>query len=141
MGGGGRTGNAGASGAPGTAGTGAGGTGRGAGTGGSGGIICGTPVATNACEDCMAAGGTCNNGTCTFACGTACNPCTGDIKCPKGMACSIDCPASGCPGAIDCRDATSCTVRCGDNACAKEIQCGGSPCTVTCYGTARARAA
>ena len=110
----------------------------------------------------MAAGGSCiGRRVLVRICGTACNPCTSDIKCPEGMACSIDCPASGCAGAIDCRDATSCTVRCGrervhgcsfsaaaarvrsrvcgSNSCRGGVTGAGSMNTIVCSGTGSCR--
>src|SRR4029078_10402768 len=106
---------------------------------GGGGMICGNPTATTECQLCMNAGGSCVNGVCTFACGTACNPCPGDVLCPKGMPCSVDCPAFGCTGKIDCKDATTCTIRCGDNACTGAITCGARPRHVTAAGGGRCR--
>lgn len=87
--------------------------------------------ASKACSStvCVAAGGTCNNGTCVIV--GAGSP----ITCPPGMPCEVDCTAGGaCQNGVSCGTATSCYIRCdGMNTCGGSgINCVGTDCVIDC---------
>jgi hypothetical protein len=90
------------------------------------------------CAACMAAGGQCNGPTCVFVVIGA-----GPFTCPAGLACEIDCNASGVCGNIDCSMSAGCTIECNvAGSCGSgTIQCDPSGCheycraANTCEGT------
>lgn len=112
MGGGGSAGAGGAAGASGTAGAG------------------GAPPVPCATANCAAAGGTCEDDICVIGCtGPDCIP-----RCPKGLACKIECGATSCNKGIDCLDARSCDITCLQESCRGEVKCAGDACSVHCNG-------
>ena len=96
----------------------------------------GRPTPTSACVDCLAAGGACENGVCTFACGSGCSPCTAPITCPMGIACKITCPAGGCNAAdrLPRRHHLQRHLR-RQRLRQARFSARGTTCTVTCSGT------
>jgi hypothetical protein len=90
-----------------------------------------SPIDADPCEGpCEAAGGTCNKGTCVIDVTT-----TGDIMCPAGLPCLVNCNATGaCDGNVDCSAATTCTINCAVAATCNtaRFDCHDVGCTVYC---------
>jgi len=81
---------------------------------------------------CALAGGSCKTGTCVIT-----PTVQGDVTCPPGIPCQIDCStANTCdgPATLDCSQATSCAINCSaSNTCnGTTIDCDHADCTVTC---------
>lgn len=71
--------------------------------------------------------------TCTIDCTQT--SCGGNIVCPTGYACTIECNASGaCRKTIDCQQGTSCDITCSTYGSCRDVQCGDGKCNVTCSG-------
>lgn len=79
---------------------------------------------------CEAAGGTCEDDVCVIGCtGPDCIP-----RCPKGLACKVECGATSCNQGIDCLDAQSCDITCLQESCRGEVKCAGDACSLHCNG-------
>ena len=82
-----------------------------------------------------------SNGGCPKIC-TRCDagvcyidaPSVGDVVCPAGMPCVVNCTDSTACGTVDCSTATMCTINCdADGACSFGVkQCAPSGCTINC---------
>ena len=86
----------------------------------------------NGCPEICNAG--CNKGqmTCAISCGNG-TLCDGEIACPEGWDCTIDCATGSCD-MIHCRPGADCTINCvGGGACG-DIECGDGDCTILCNG-------
>jgi hypothetical protein len=79
----------------------------------------------------------CNN-TCDFTKGTCMIVGTGsgNIACPAGWHCNIECGTAGACGTLNCTNAASCTIECTANNACLGITCGTKNCDVTCTGHA-----
>ena len=76
----------------------------------------------------------CNDFGCMLVCGPG--ECEGDLHCPPGRPCTVECSGDGsCAGVVDCDDASSCTIVCsGVGSCDDEVDCGAGRCDVDCSG-------
>jgi hypothetical protein len=84
-------------------------------------------------DDCAAAGGACNAGSCRIDRNSQ-----DKVTCPDGMPCTVVCNSNDdCKLGVDCAGATTCAVSCtANNACQDfGVDCGdAATCTVTCSG-------
>jgi hypothetical protein len=93
----------------------------------------GPPDGASACDptECAAfGGGVCMAGVCVFDVTAG-----GEVVCPPGNACEIDCnAAAACTGSIDCSMATSCTINCNVSGSCQggSFNCGDTGCDVYC---------
>lgn len=80
---------------------------------------------------CATAGGSCNMGVCTVACGTGCTDKT--VDCPPGNDCTIVCDGlAGCDG-LKCKGGHSCTLLCtGSGSCKNGASCESERCDFEC---------
>ncbi len=74
--------------------------------------------------------------TCQVDC-TSTDDCLGQITCPTGWDCTINCVGDGACNDIECQTGAKCTIACtGDNACS-DIRCSSAcQCDLDCVGTA-----
>ena len=96
--------------------------------------VSGYCVVPNCPDDCTA----CNESamTCQIDC-TAADDCAGDITCPTGWTCTVNCVGDGACNNIECQSGAKCTIACtGDKACG-DIRCSSAcQCDLDCVGTA-----
>lgn len=89
---------------------------------------------------CPAGCSTCNVGqkTCTIDCRSS--NCNGQVACPAGYKCDIQCDTdNSCRNGVDCTAALSCNITCsGGNTC-RNVECGLGPCDVACSGVSSCR--
>ena len=67
--------------------------------------------------------------TCTIT-GTG----SGNLTCPTGWNCDINCGTTGACGTISCTNAASCNIDCTADMACLGITCNTKDCTVTCTG-------
>lgn len=73
----------------------------------------------------------CTEGVCHIA------PDHGDVTCPPGMPCEVDCSAPGsCTDEVDCGAATYCAVDCVADGSCHEVTCSQGTCIISCSGQA-----
>lgn len=88
---------------------------------------------TDPCEQCKAAGGTCNGGTCVINCTSAarCNT----VTCPPGIPCEVNCSTPNACGDVTCAG-PGCKIFCAGSTSGPgcgAVTCGGAgDCSITC---------
>lgn len=77
---------------------------------------------------------TCDDSGCALVCGAG--ECQGDLHCPAGRPCTVECSgADSCGGMVDCDDASACRIVCsGAGSCDQQVDCGDGRCVIECSG-------
>ncbi|MGE0399054.1 MAG: hypothetical protein AB7T06_20255 [Kofleriaceae bacterium] len=73
-----------------------------------------------------------NQMTCAIACGNGAS-CDGELVCPSGWDCTIDCGTGACD-AVTCQPGADCTINCNGGGACGDIECGDGRCDIVCMG-------